>query len=51
MNLSAETRRKAADPYSVKSEDVAKMRAEFDKLKKGWTTWFLKIRPNAEFFD
>jgi hypothetical protein len=51
MDLSPNTRRKSEDPYSVTEADVAPMRSEYNDLKRKWTEWYLKIRPNAELFD
>lgn len=51
MDLSPQTRRKSEDPYSVTEADIPSMRSEYDDLKKKWSEWYLKIRPNAELFD
>jgi hypothetical protein len=52
INISPGSREKAQDPYlSGTDPDRPKIRDEFDQIKKEWTKWFLKIRPNAEFFD
>jgi hypothetical protein len=51
INLSETTRRKSEDPYSVTAADIPSMRSEFNDVKRKWTEWYLKIRPNAELFD
>jgi len=53
MPLSESTRRKSEDFYLIDAEsnDADVMRAEYDSLKKQWTEWFLKIRPDADLLD
>lgn len=53
MPLSDETRRKSEDPYLIRADtdDERQMREEYDSLKRQWTDWFLRIRPNADLLD
>lgn len=53
MPLSESTRRKSEDFYLIDASgnDAEIMRSEYDSLKKQWTEWFLKIRPDADLLD
>ena len=39
------------DPGVLTAEEKIALRLEFNRIKKEWTEWFLKIRPDAELLD
>ena len=52
MKLSDATRNNALrDRVVLTGEEVDSCRLEFGGMKREWTEWFLKIRPDAELFD
>ncbi len=54
MKISETTRKNSVrDPGVLKKEPELNqsMRLEFNKLKREWTEWFLKIRPGAELLE
>ena len=39
------------DPDVLTAEEENSLRAEYNSVKREWTEWFLKIRPDAELLD
>ncbi len=51
MKVSGKTRTNAQRYGVLEGEEESLCRIEFDSMKKQWTDWFLKIRPDAELLD
>jgi hypothetical protein len=52
MKISPQTRKDAKrDKEARKADEENNCRFEFDSIKRKWTDWFLKIRPDAELLD
>ena len=52
LSVTDETRRNTArDTDVLTPAELTSARLEFDALKKAWTEWFVKIRPDAELLD
>lgn len=54
LNVSSDTLENAMrdpDALALEADTKSRLRIDFDRVKKEWTEWYLKIRPNAELFD
>ena len=51
LEISETARQGSADPGALTVAEQTAIRLEYEDIKRQWTEWFLKIRPDAELLD